>query len=211
MTEERGNKVVGSPGHGGRRRAARGRMGRHMQIEGKTRRWAALAWWTVFGTAFGYTEAMLVVYLRRLMGMPPGWGFRQFYAARGLAFSSASVFAEMARLGILRMELTREVATLVLLLGAACAAGRTGRERLGLFAWTFAVWDLTYYGWLRLWTGFPRGLSTTDVYFLVPIAWYGPVWFPVLVFMPATLVFAWWLLLSRTQPRTAARPAGPSA
>ncbi len=174
-------------------------------------RWTGLVWWTVFGAAFGYTEAMLVVYLRRLMGMPPGWGYRQFYAARELPFSSASVFAEMARLGILRMEITREVATLVLLLGAACAAGRTARERLGLFAWTFAVWDLTYYLWLRLWAGFPQGLSTTDVYFLVPIAWYGPVWFPVLVFMPATLLLAWWLLFSRTRPGRDDCPDGPSA
>jgi hypothetical protein len=172
----------------------------------------ALAWWTVFGTAFGYTEALVVVYLRRLLGMPPGWDYRQVWAAHGFTFSSATISAWMAHQGILHMEITREIATLVLLLvGAARAAGRTGRERLGLFAWTFAIWDLTYYFWLWLWTGFPHGLGATDVYFLVPIAWYGPVWFPVLMFMPAMLLFAWGLLFSQTGPRPDDCPNDPNA
>ena len=126
--------------------------------------------------------------------MPPGWDYPHIWAARGLPFTSAAIFAEMARQGVLRTELTREAATLILLLGAARAAGRTGRERLGLFLYTFAVWDLTYYVWLKLWTGFPQGLGATDIYFLLPLAWYGPVWFPVLVFMPATILIALRLL-----------------
>jgi len=153
-----------------------------------------LAWWTLYAAAFGYVEALVVVYLRRLQGMTTGWDYPHIWAARGLPFSSAGVLAEMGRQGILRPEITREAATILLLLGAACAAGRTGRERLGLFAYTFAVWDLAYYLWLRLWTGFPQSLAATDVYFLIPLAWYGPVWFPVLVVMPATIVFALWLL-----------------
>ena len=153
-----------------------------------------LAWWTLYAAAFGYVEALVVVYLRRLTGMPPGWDYPHIWAARGLPFTSAAIFAEMSRQGVLRTELTREAATLLLLLGAACAAGRTGRERLGLFLYTFAVWDLTYYLWLKLWTGFPQSLGATDIYFLLPLAWYGPVWFPVLVFMPATILLALRLL-----------------
>ncbi len=156
--------------------------------------WGRLAWWTLYAAAFGYVEALVVVYLRRLTGMTPGWDYRQIWAARGLPFSAASIFAEMHRQGVLHTEITREVATLLLLAGAACAAGRTGRERLGLFAYTFATWDLTYYLWLKLWTGFPQSLAATDIYYLVPIAWYGPVWFPVLVFMPATIAVSLWLL-----------------
>ena len=156
--------------------------------------WARLGWWTLYAAAFGYVEALVVVYLRRLTGMPPGWDYPRIWAAHGLPFTSAAIFAEMARQGVLRTELTREAATLLLLLGAVCAAGRTGRERLGLLLYTFAVWDLTYYAWLKLWTGFPRGLGATDIYFLLPIAWYGPVWFPVLVFMPATIFTALRLL-----------------
>ena len=100
----------------------------------------------------------------------------------------------MGRQGVLRTEITREAATILLLVGAAGAAGRTARERLGLFAYTFAAWDLTYYAWLKLWTGFPQSLGATDIYFLVPFAWYGPVWFPVLVFMPVTIAVALRLL-----------------
>ncbi|HXG23972.1 MAG TPA: hypothetical protein VNJ09_05400, partial [Chthonomonadales bacterium] len=66
--------------------------------------------------------------------------------------------------------------------------GRNRWERWGLFGFTFAIWDLTYYLYLALWTGFPKSLLETDIYFLVPIAWYGPVWFPVLVVMPVILI-----------------------
>jgi hypothetical protein len=146
--------------------------------------------WTIYAAAFGYVEALVVVYLRRLMHMPAGWDYPRFWGAQGLPFNSHAIFTEMAHLGILHTEFTREAATIILLLGAACAAGQTGRERLGLFLYTFAVWDLTYYLWLWLWTGFPHGLGATDIYYLLPIAWYGPVWFPLLVFMPVTILAA---------------------
>jgi hypothetical protein len=107
----------------------------------------------------------------------------------------------LRRQGIWTVEQVREVATLLLLAGAAGAAGRTWRERLGLFLFTFAVWDLVYYACLPALIGFPRSLVQTDIYFLVPIAWYGPVWFPVLVVMPALLVFSLWLLF-QVKPAT---------
>ena len=65
-----------------------------------------LAWWTLYAAAFGYVEALVVVYLRRLTGMPPGWDYPRIWAARGLPFTSATIFAEMARQGVLRTELT---------------------------------------------------------------------------------------------------------
>jgi hypothetical protein len=166
------------------------------------RLWIRLAWWTVFAAAFGYIEALVVVYIRRLTHMPPRADYRQIWASWGVPLNSRTIFQEMARNGILWPEISRETATLVLLLGAAVAAGRTARERLGLFAWTFAIWDLTYYLWLKLWTGFPQSLTATDIYYLVPIAWYGPVWFPILVFMPATLILAL-RLLSKPFPSAA--------
>ena len=153
-----------------------------------------LCWWTLYAAAFGYVEALVVVYIRRLTGMTPGMDYHQLWAARHLAWNGPAIIAEMGRLGVYQTEYGREIATLLLLLGPAMAAGRTGRERLALFLYTFAVWDETYYLWLKLWTGFPTDLSSTDIYFLVPIAWYGPVWFPVLVVMPTLIVAALWLL-----------------
>ena len=63
-----------------------------------------------------------------------------------------------------------------------------------LFLLTFAVWDLAYYLFLYLLIGFPRSLAATDVYFMIPIAWYGPVWFPICVVMPALIAVALRLL-----------------
>ena len=163
-----------------------------------------LFWWTVFAASFGYVEALVVVYIRRLTDMAPGLDYRQVWAARHLAWNSAAILAEMTRLGVYQTERTREVATILLLLGPAIAAGRTVRERLGLFLYTFAVWDETYYLWLKLWTDFPHALTASDIYFLLPIAWYGPVWFPVLVVMPALIGLSLRLILCSSHTASAA-------
>ena len=158
--------------------------------------WAKMLWWTLYAAAFGYVEALVVVYIRRLGAMPPGLDYPAIWAGRHLAWNGAAIIGEMRRLGVYDTEYGREIATLLLLLGPAMAAGRTGRERLALYLFTFAMWDETFYLWLKLWTGFPQSLTSTDIYFLVPIAWYGPVWFQVLVVMPALLAISLRLLSS---------------
>lgn len=152
--------------------------------------WKRIAWWTLFAAAFGYTEAVLVVYLRRLLGEAPALDYRQIFAAKGLPFSSSELSADMARHGVLRIEQAREIATLLLLVGAAWAGERTFRSRLAAFLFTFAVWDLTYYLLLAVFLPFARRLTATDIYFLVPLAWYGPVWFPICIVMPILIVVA---------------------
>ena len=158
--------------------------------------WIKMLWWTLYAASFGYVEALVVVYIRRLGAMPPGLDYPAIWAVRHLAWNGANIISEMRCLGVYGTEYGREVATLLLLLGPAMATGRTGRERLGLYFFTFALWDETFYLWLKLWTGFPQSLLSTDIYFLVPIAWYGPVWFPVLVVMPALLGISLRLLAS---------------
>lgn len=167
-----------------------------------------LFWWTLYAAAFGYVEALVVVYIRRLSGMAWGSDYHQLWTARHLVWSGPAILAEMRRLGVYQTEYGREIATLLLLLGPAMAAGRTGRERLALFLYTFAVWDETYYLWLKLWTGFPQSLGSADIYFLVPIAWYGPVWFPILVVMPALIALSLRLLRKPfALPSTASAPS----
>ncbi len=168
-----------------------------------------LFWWTLYAAAFGYVEALVVVYIRRLTGMTPGLDYHQLWTAKHLAWNGPAIIAEMGRLGVYQTEYGREIATLLLLLGPAMAAGRTGRERLALFLYTFAVWDETYYLWLKLWTGFPQSLGSADIYFLVPIAWYGPVWFPVLVVMPVLIALALWLLTHPAPSPSGAASAMP--
>jgi len=172
--------------------------------------WSRLFWWTVFAAAFGYVETAVVVYLRRATGMAPGLDYPAIFQARDMPFHAAGIFGEMRRQGVLPIEFCREIATLLLLLGAACGAGRNGRERLGLFGYTFAVWDLTYYLYLSFWIGFPRTLGDTDIYFLVPIAWYGPVWLPVLVCMPLILAGSV-RLLTVAHAETESRPSADTA
>jgi hypothetical protein len=164
-------------------------------IERRVRRvpWVRVLGWTVFAAAFGYTEAAVVVYIRRLLGETSGLDYRQIFALKHLALSSSNILADMARHGVLPIERTREAATLLLLAGAAWGGGREWRERLAVFLYTFAVWDITYYLFLLPWTGFPHSLDAVDIYFLLPAASYGPVWFPVLIVMPAFIMAAAWL------------------
>lgn len=123
-----------------------------------------LIWLTVFGIAFGYLEAAVVVYLRELY-YPAGFNFP-------LAVPGNRV---------LMVELGRELATLLMLWGVAMLAGRSGWARFGAFCILFGVWDIVFYLALVLTLGWPQSLMTWDVLFLLPLVWAGPVLTPVLV------------------------------
>lgn len=123
-----------------------------------------LLWCTIFATAFGVIEGAVVVYLREL------------YYPEGFAFP----LKEMAP-KILAIETVREAATLVLLLGVAMLAQRRPVRRFAVFAFCFGVWDITYYLALKALLGWPPGLLTWDILFLIPLPWTGPVLAPVLV------------------------------
>ena len=155
-----------------------------------------LAGWTLFALGFGYTEAILVVYARRMLSMPPGLDYGEIFRLRGAGFDPAMFTQEFAQRGLYEVELIREGATLLMLAGVALAASPTGRGRIGVFLYTFALWDLAFYAFLKLTIGFPRTWSALDVYFLVPIVWFGPVWFPILLVMPVLLGVGLWLTLT---------------
>ena len=90
--------------------------------------WTRLLWWTLFAAAFGYVEALVVVYVRRLTQMPPGLDYREIWTLRGLAWNGPAILAEMRRQGVYGTEYGREIATLLLLLGPAVRgwAGEAG-------------------------------------------------------------------------------------
>jgi hypothetical protein len=129
----------------------------------------------LFGIAFAFVEAAVVVYLRAAAGVPPGG-------------QTATLDAFPAHL--LSIERFREAATLVMLAGLAWFAGQRFKEKLVAFLWTFAFWDLFYYLWLRLTIGWPASLLTNDVLFLLPVPWIAQVWFPILV-SGLTVVVIW--------------------
>jgi|SRR5579862_1424114 len=124
-----------------------------------------VGWTVVYAIAMAFVESAVVVYLRALThGGPFVPGGADFIPPR-----------------LLRIEVVREAATLVMLLALGRVAGRNAWERR-LMTWlAFAVWDLAYYAWLWVLLGWPRSLFEWDVLFLIPVPWTGPVLAPILV------------------------------
>jgi hypothetical protein len=120
----------------------------------------------VFGIAFGFVEAAVVIYLRAATGL---WPIPQAHGPAALPES------------LVRIECLREAATLVMLGGIAWLAGQNLKARIAAFLWTFAFWDFFYYVWLRLTIGWPSSLLSSDILFLIPVPWIAQVWFPLLV------------------------------
>jgi hypothetical protein len=119
----------------------------------------------VFGIAMAHLEGVVVVYLRRALGM----------------LDSESNKESIGKIDqkYLKIEMTREAATIVMLAVIAFLVGGTWPERGIFFLWTFAFWDLFYYGSLYALIKWPPTLKTIDVLFLIPKPWITPVWFPI--------------------------------
>jgi hypothetical protein len=121
-------------------------------------------WLWLLGLAVGWFEASVVVYLRQLY-YPSGFHF--------------PVLITWDR--VVGVEVIREVASILLLAAGARLAGRHLLERFAAFLLLFGIWDLVYYGALKIVLGWPEGLGTWDVLFLIPAPWVGPVWAPCAV------------------------------
>ena len=98
------------------------------------------------------------------------------------------------------VELWREAATLVMLATLGMLAGRTWRRRAGYAALAFGVWDIFYYVFLRLISGWPRTLLDWDILFLLPLPWWGPVLAPVSI---AVVMIVWGTLVTQRADETA--------
>jgi hypothetical protein len=139
-------------------------------------RWAIVV---AFAIAMAWVEAASVFYIRALVGrIEP-------YQANPLPINDA--------LG--SVELWREAATLVMLATVGMLAGRTWRRRLGYSALAFGVWDIFYYVFLRIMSGWPRTLLDWDILFLLPLPWWGPVLAPVSI---ALLMIVWGTLATQS-------------
>jgi hypothetical protein len=139
-----------------------------------------LLWLAVFGIAMGLLEAIVVVYLREL------------YFPGGFRFPLRFIPAQM-----LRMEILRELATLAMLLSVAMAAAEGFRLRFAVFLFTFGIWDLCYYGFLKVLLDWPPSFLTWDVLFLIPLTWLGPVLAPVICAATMIGLAVLWILLHR--------------
>ena len=139
-------------------------------------RWAIVM---AFAIAMAWVEAASVFYIRALVDrIEP-------YQADPLPMNGA--------LG--NVELWREAATLVMIATLGMLAGRTWRHRAGYAALAFGVWDIFYYVFLRLISGWPRTLLDWDILFLLPLPWWGPVLAPVTI---ALLMILWGTLATQS-------------
>jgi hypothetical protein len=148
------------------------------QLSERTR-WVSVM---AFAIAMAWVEAASVLYIRALVGrIEP-------YQQDPLPISGA--------LG--NVELWREGATLVMIATMALLAGSTWRRRAGYAAIAFGAWDIFYYVFLRLISGWPRTLLDWDVLFLLPLPWWGPVLAPVSI---ALVMILWGTLATRSDDR----------
>ncbi|MGH9435175.1 MAG: hypothetical protein ACRD06_04145, partial [Terriglobia bacterium] len=136
----------------------------------------------IFGAAFGYVEAAVVVYLRELT-QPAIHHIRPSQSASDLfpILTPAELGLYPNLIHTLKIELGREAATLLMLAAVALAIGKGRTESAAAFVMAFGVWDIAFYSFLRLFIHWPASLLTWDLLFLLPVPWAGPVLAPVIV------------------------------
>jgi hypothetical protein len=139
-----------------------------------------------FAIAMAWLESACVLYIRTLVDRI------QPYQTNPLPLNDALGY----------VELWREAATLVMIAAVGMLAGRTWRRRAGYWAVAFGVWDIFYYVFLRIISGWPAGIGDWDILFLLPLPWWGPVLAPVSI---AAVMIAWGTLATQT------RDDGPDA
>jgi hypothetical protein len=137
----------------------------------------------LFGVAFAFVEAAVVVYLRALYEplherFYPGHTASDLFPLIRLDQLDA---AGPAPERWLLIELVRETATLILLAAVGLAIGINFRQGLAAFLVAFGLWDIFYYVFLKILIDWPASLFEWDLLFLLPLPWAGPVVAPVLV------------------------------
>jgi hypothetical protein len=130
-----------------------------------------LIWISLFAIAMGYLETAVVVYLRKL------------YYPGGFNFPLKTIESSI---GV--VEFFREIATIVMLIGAGVMAGKTRNEKFAWFIFCFAVWDIFYYVFLKVLLGWPHSLVDWDILFLIPVPWVGPVLAPCIISLSMILL-----------------------
>ena len=122
----------------------------------------------VFAIGMAHVEGVVVVYLRKVLGITD-------------VESNLKVAAENFNFPrkYLLIEKTREMATIVMLVALAFLTGGSWLDKIVVFLWTFAFWDIFYYLSLYVLIKWPPKLTTIDVLFLIPRPWIAPVWVPV--------------------------------
>lgn len=118
---------------------------------------------TIFAVAMGFLEAAVVIYLREL-----------FYP-EGFAFPLKLMTPQ-----VLTTEYLREISTVVMLLSVSLFTARNTYEKFLIFLYSFGIWDIFYYVWLKVFLDWPPSFFTYDILFLIPVVWVAPVAAPLI-------------------------------
>ena len=132
----------------------------------------------IFAIAMAFIESAVVVYLRAIF-YPDGFKFPL------KAITDHKIV----------IEVFREAATLFMLLSVTFLAGKKRWERFAYFMFSFGVWDVFYYIWLKVLLNWPASLFDWDILFLIPIPWISPVIAPV---SDSLLMIIFSILISRS-------------
>src|SRR5689334_14473310 len=123
-------------------RGCRGSVARTRGGAGMTRRFILVRQWclvAIYAMAMAWVESACVYYLRVLVNRVEPYQLNPLPVDGGLA----------------SIEIAREASTLLMLLAIGALAGRTWRTRLGYAAIAFGIWDIAYYAFLNLMSGWP--------------------------------------------------------
>src|ERR1700733_12358229 len=102
----------------------------------------------IFAVAFGFVEAAVVVYLRAAIGLLPGYmGTFADLRHSSLGYTQAESLTQFPQ-SLLTIEMYREAATMVMLMGVALLSASKASARWAGFFWVFARGDMVYYAGL---------------------------------------------------------------
>jgi len=118
----------------------------------------------IYSIAMALLESSVVVYLREL------------YYPNGFQFPLNAVSRDLSM-----VEISREFATLIMLLTIAVLSAETWLKRFAYFLISFAIWDIFYYIFLYIFIKWPMNILEWDILFLIPTVWTGPVISPVIL------------------------------
>lgn len=120
-------------------------------------------WIGLFAIAFAMIEAAVVIYIRKI------------YYPEGFLFPLKLIGSDIAM-----VEISREFATMLLLVSIALVADKRFIQAFAWFIYAFAIWDIFYYVFLYVFLGWPQNLLVWDILFLLPFTWVGPVIAPII-------------------------------
>lgn len=137
----------------------------------------------LFSIAMGFLESAVVVYLREL------------YYPEGFSFPLKPMSNH-----IIITELLRELATLIMLLYIGILSGKNFIQRFSFFLFSFAIWDIFYYVFLKALLDWPKHWLEWDILFLIPAPWVGPVLAPCIISLTMILLSLYLIFSQQRNP-----------